>query len=140
MTKYGKQKAGERFTFLCGCSGVLPRLGLNNWFAGFNGKGFICRVARILSKSQYVAKKLKYQPIAVDTSHAAVRAMMLKPNCERCHQPLDWNDNFVPGQIPHLHHNHHTGEIYGFTHHRCNAKALEQEIDSLREELRHARE
>jgi hypothetical protein len=71
-----------------------------------------------------------------DTPHAEIRKLMEEPNCERCGEPLSWE--FGAGKTPHLHHNHITGEIYGFTHPVCNAEALEKEIDRLRELLKRA--
>jgi hypothetical protein len=59
--------------------------------------------------------------------------MMEEPNCERCGEALKWE--FGVGKTPHLHHNHETGEIYGFTHPVCNPQAMEQEIERLRTNL-----
>jgi hypothetical protein len=53
--------------------------------------------------------------------------------CWRCRQPLEWV--FGRGKTPHLHHDHETGEVHGFTHPSCNPKALLHEIDDLRKEL-----
>jgi hypothetical protein len=58
---------------------------------------------------------------------------MDKKLCWRCKQPLEWA--FTVGKTPHLHHNHKTGEIYGFTHPRCNPNALEHEIDELKQRI-----
>jgi hypothetical protein len=60
--------------------------------------------------------------------------MMEASVCERCKKPLLWDTNAK--KLPHLHHNHETGEIYGFTHPRCNLRALEDEIEHLRKEIR----
>ena len=54
--------------------------------------------------------------------------------CWRCRKPMHW-ENLGKGKTPHLHHNHETGEIYGFTHSRCNPSALEEEIRELRKEI-----
>jgi len=67
---------------------------------------------------------------------------MKAKECWRCKKPLAWI--FGRGKTPHLHHNHNHipntgeiyGEIYGFTHSRCNPNALEQENDELRERVR----
>jgi len=41
------------------------------------------------------------------------------------------------GKTPHLHHDHETGEIFGFTHPVCNPHALQDEIDELRKQVKH---
>ena len=37
--------------------------------------------------------------------------------CEGCKGPLNWSG---ARHNPHLHHNHETGEVYGYAHGRCN--------------------
>jgi len=74
-----------------------------------------------------------------NTPHQNIRKMMEEPNCWRCGQPLNW-DKLGMGKTPHLHHNHITGELYGFTHAACNVHAKEEAFDRLYEEnvrLRH---
>jgi hypothetical protein len=70
----------------------------------------------------------------METPHSVIRAMMEEPNCVLCSLPLTWE--FGMGKTPHLHHNHVTGEIYGFTHARCNAHDLMREIDRLRDQIK----
>lgn len=128
-----RQHLGERHTFPCGCSGLLPQFGEpQNQFAKKLGTeaSYSCRVYVIISRSVYDAKRRGHQPIPANTSHAEIRRLMNEPNCERCGKPLVWE--FGIGKTPHLHHNHETGEIYGFTHARCNPHAMEQEIERLR--------
>jgi hypothetical protein len=42
---------------------------------------------------------------------------------------------FERGKTPHLHHDHNTGKLFGFTHNHCNPRALEDEIERLKKEL-----
>jgi len=133
------QQPGKKYTFRnCGCSGILPPLGGHNKFAktgnSKTGPAFHCRVSRILSVSQISARERGYAPVPKDTPHSVIRKMMDEPNCERCGQPLEWE--FGQDKTPHLHHNHETGEPYGFTHPVCNPRAMEQEIERLKKQLR----
>ena len=126
------QRLGKPYTFPCGCSGVLPsRKGFVNELVTRGAGSYVCRVSSILHGSQQAAKKWGYKPIPLDTPHALVRELMLKSSCECCGEPLLWAVTLGARQ-PHLHHNHETGEIYGFTHPVCNPKAMENEIDRLR--------
>lgn len=128
------QKPGSTHTFPCGCSGVLPERpeDANKFATRATGTGaFGCRAASIIYGSQASARRDGNKPIPLDTPHSVIRKLMNEPNCERCGEPLVWN--FAPGKkAPHLHHNHDTGEIYGFTHPVCNPRALEREIARLR--------
>lgn len=128
------QKPGKSHTFPCGCSGTLPMAwGAANEFAirASSTGSFGCRVSSILSGSQATAKRDGYTPIPLNTPHTVIRNMMADPNCERCGKPLFWSIT-LGSRPPHLHHNHETGEIYGFTHPKCNPQALEQEIERLK--------
>jgi hypothetical protein len=130
------QEPGKLHTFpKCGCTGILPERGQSNKFAVWMSRASECRVALILRSSTRMAKSGGFQAIDPKTPHSVIRALMEEPNCERCQQPLSWN-HFGWGKTPHLHHDHETGEIYGFTHPRCNPNALEIEIDRLKEEIR----
>jgi hypothetical protein len=127
------QRVGKFHEFWCGCSGVLQKL--PNKFATYapsNGY-FSCRIAHILSVSSHVAAKRGFAPMQ-QTSHSVIRKMTEQPNCELCGESLKWE--FGQGKTPHLHHDHETGEIYGFTHPQCNPRALEDEIDRLRKLLK----
>lgn len=133
------QQTGKLHTFSsCGCTGVLPALGCSNKFARNNSAvanaNFGCRVSAILNASAASARKRGYRPIPLSISHAIIRKMMEEPNCERCGEPLKWE--FGIGKTPHLHHNHETGEPIGFTHPVCNPRAMENEIDRLRAEIK----
>ncbi len=122
---------GEFHCFPCGCSGFIPETYMDtNSFVVGGSKGWSCRVSYILASSQCAAKSGGYVPIPRDTPHSVIRALMAIPECERCHEPLSWI--FGRSKTPHLHHSHETGEIYGFTHPRCNLYALENEILRLR--------
>lgn len=128
------QIPGKRHIFPCGCIGVLPKGAAANKFSfGSKGKWFVCRVSKILSFSSIAAKNRGYVPIPRNTPHLIIRKMMDEPNCERCGEPLKWE--FGIGKTPHLHHNHETGEIYGFTHSICNPRAMQNEIERLRRKL-----
>ncbi|MFZ0885778.1 MAG: hypothetical protein WAN14_20415 [Candidatus Acidiferrales bacterium] len=131
------QKPQSSHTFPCGCSGILPKRGSSNKFAIYANSAsvFACRLNRILFSSQDTARNGKYKPIPKSTPHSVIRKMMDNPNCVRCHRPLSW-DVLGLGKTPHLHHNHNTGEIYGFTHVECNPQALEQEINRLKNYIR----
>lgn len=143
--QYGHQPAirqvlGEPFAFPCGCAGVLPKqLGIPTKFvkpvkiSGVENR-FECRVFRILMSSKHQAEKLGFAPIPYETPHTIIRALMEDPNCERCGKPLAWE--FGRCKTPHLHHDHGTGEIYGFTHPICNPRAMQIEIERLRTENR----
>ena len=124
------QVAGKRHTFPCGCSGVLPLKGQSNLFC-YRG---MCRISKILWSNLKIAERCGYKPMDVNTPHTLIRKMMKKTNCERCGKPLKWI--LRRGKTPHLHHNHTTGEIYGFTHHHCNPRALEDEIERLQKQIK----
>jgi hypothetical protein len=120
-------------TFPCGCVGMLPERGQSNRYAKWCSSAWRCRVTCIIRGNNNEARSGNYAPIDRDTPHSAIRAMMEEPNCERCGLPLSW-EIFSNATTPHCHHNHQTGEIYGFTHPRCNPNALEIEIDRLKDE------
>jgi hypothetical protein len=127
-----RQKAGQGYSFPCGCGGVLPNEARKgNQLAVWTGFNWWCRVSHILSQSRNEARRWKHRAISPDTPHWIIRQLMLQTHCERCGQPLSWRQ-FGNGRTPHLHHNHETGEIYGFTHPVCNPRALEREIQRLR--------
>lgn len=128
------QTPGSIHTFPCGCSGILPKekgRGNNKFARVARGRGWYCRVARILTES--TSKRGGYNPIDPKISHSVIRKLMEEKTCWRCKQPLKWV--FGAGKTPHLHHNHDTGEVYGFTHSRCNPNALEHEVDELRHRI-----
>lgn len=136
------QVRGQLYTFICGCSVVLPEH--SNRFVIVrkphkphrSHKSSECRVSQILSTSNNSARKYGYTSIEPSTPHHAIHKMMEEPLCWRCRKPLGWDLAIEKGETPHLHHNHDTGEIYGFVHPRCNSKALEHEIDELKDRIR----
>jgi hypothetical protein len=133
--------AGNSYTFSCGCSGVLPSTrGKSNKFARWNSHTWTCRVKGILQASVNAAAASRdgYVSINPKTPHSVIRELMKADSCWRCKRPLKWSLGM--GKTPHLHHNHWTGELYGFTHSRCNPKALEHENDELRERIRELEE
>lgn len=129
-----RQIPGQQFTFACGCAGILPtRRGVSTVFAFWNSDYWYCRVAHILRSSQQAAKTRGYLPIDFAIPHASIRRLMLATHCVQCGEPLHWI--FRAGKTPHLHHNHETGKIYGFTHPVCNTQALDRTIDRLHDQL-----
>jgi hypothetical protein len=128
------QHPNTHHKFPCGCEGILPEKGRVNKFAYRVSHASACRVLSILGHTRHAADQHGYKPIDAATPHSVIRALMDEPLCERCRGPLDWT-NLGAGKTPHLHHNHETGEIYGFTHSRCNSRAMEDTIDKLRREL-----
>jgi len=127
------QPPGRYRKFHCGCEGVFPERGVSNKFVCWCSKAWACRVSRVLRGGANAARKLGYQPIDPNIPHSDIRRLMDDPNCERCGAPLIWE--FGQGKTPHLHHNHESGKIYGFTHPHCNPRALEIEIDRLQEQV-----
>ena len=119
---------GKLHTFPCGCSDILPDPPCNNKFVIWNKSqgSFICRITVILHSSKLKATNAFYKSIPFNTPHFAIRKMMEEPNCVICGKLLTWE--FGRGKTPHLHHNHETGEIYGFACSRCNT----EELDALR--------
>jgi len=129
------QILGKYQTFHCGCVVLLPSChGVSDKFTRHHRHnsrpGFWCRVSNIIDASRNAARKHGYKPIPANTPHSVIHKMMEEPNCERCGLPLIWQ--FGIGKTPHLHHNHETGEIYGFTHPVCNPHAMQQEIERLK--------
>jgi hypothetical protein len=128
------QIPGRLHTFPCGCSGRLPLRGKSNQFAVWHDTSWSCRISGILSASVKVSRRDSYTPISRDTPHHVIRKLMDVKECWRCKQKLGWL-SFSRSTTPHLHHNHETGEVYGFTHGWCNPRALEHEIDELRNHI-----
>jgi len=134
-----RQILGGTYQFPCGCKGFIPAVkGENNTFVFWAKKkaGGIglwqCRVTTILNASRFNGNKYAYVPVNIKTPHQIIRKLMKERNCWRCGQKLEWV--YGLGKTPHLHHNHKTGEIFGFTHPRCNANALEHALNELKEE------
>lgn len=59
---------------------------------------------------------------------------MQEKNCLLCNEPLKWV--LGNGKTPHCHHDHFTGEIYGFSHGTCNQQAEAREIYRLKAEVK----
>ena len=115
------------YRFACGCTGEMPKRGFANMFATTDRH---CRVSNILRASRASARMGGYRPIDASVPHWPIRLLMEEPNCWRCGQPLDWSDLRI-GYTPHLHHNHLTGDVYGFTHPWCNAGWEKDMFDRL---------
>jgi len=128
-----KRMPGQSYKFRCGCEGILPRLGRSNILAVALGEGkYYCRVSRIIHCSEFASKRKHIVPISKSTPHRIIRKMMASKVCVLCEKPLRWT--IGAGQTPHLHHDHETGEILGFAHHRCNPLDLKPVIRRLLEE------
>ncbi|SRR5258708_39080747 len=125
------QVPGGQYTFPCGCSGLLPASsGQTNVFAVYQrNHGYSCRVSGILGGSVRRARVFGYMPVDPKTPHATVRLMMQKKDCVLCHRPLEWE--LGRGRTPHLHHDHSTGRIIGFSHSRCNPLDLQRRVIQL---------
>jgi hypothetical protein len=140
MSPLNWQVAGKEHTFPCGCSGTLPgNKTESNKFAvskniGDGVNGWYCRVLKIVGSIRVSATLKGYKPIDMATPHSLIRQMMQRKDCVLCGELLEWK--FGPGKTPHLHHNHNTGEIYGFSHPRCNPNALENHIWKLEAEVK----
>ncbi len=131
------QIADSPFTFSCGCSGVLPHLGKSNLLAKAMSRTrdeWACRVATILKASRFNGEKQGYKSIDPNTPHSVIRTLMNEENCALCRKPLEWK--FGAGLTPHLHHDHASGEIFGFAHVKCNPKAEAKEILRLKSEVK----
>lgn len=135
------QSAEQQHTFPCGCSGILPKVGESNRFARFQSRrtpikpAWVCRVSAIVNGIEVQSRKGRYVSIAKDVSHDLIRSMMDKP-CYICDSPLDWDEHLKSGRAPALHHDHDTGEAYGFVHSHCNRRELEVVICKLRAQIR----
>ena len=131
------QKAGEFHKFPCGCEGVLPKnRGESNLLAKSNKntvrtRSWVCRILQILRSSKRVAEEQGYKPIKA--THGEIRELMKDNKCWLCKNELVWE--LGKGSTPHLHHDHESGKVYGFTHSRCNPRALQNEIIRLRKRL-----
>lgn len=129
------QKPGKHHVFPCGCAGRLPKhRGESNLFAKSTQnhltRSWVCRLIQIFNSSKHAAKG-RYVPIKA--THAEIRKLMKKSRCWLCKSTLIWN--LGRGRTPHLHHDHETGKVYGFTHSVCNPRALQNEIVKLRKML-----
>ena len=135
-----RQILGAAFTFdACGCTSILPLKRESNKFvvarasSPHRERQFRCRIEIILRASRQGALHYGYVPIDPDTPHDVIRKLMEEPNCWRCNALLNWA-NLGRAKTPHLHHNHSTGEIYGFTCAVCNPHAEEEAFDRLYDE------
>lgn len=140
LIERNNQRLGAFHKFPCGCSGVLPekREHANMFVVRASKTGsFGCRVSSIIYGSQASAKRDGHLPIPKDTPHYVIRAMMSEPNCWLCDEAMCWAWAIPLGvRQPHLHHDHDTGEIHGFTHPVCNPRAMQREIERLKGLLR----
>ena len=84
------------------------------------------------TNSVNVAKRGNYKPIE-NTPHSVIRELMNKDVCVLCGKKLTWA--FGLSKTPHLHHDHETGKIIGFTHPVCNPFALQNRIFELEAEV-----
>lgn len=135
-----RQVPGKLWAFSCGCKTILPPRGGQSKFARWDGSpkhntfAHYCRAAMIIRANTKDAARRGYTAVDQNTQHSIIYDLMNEKNCCRCHQPLIWE--FGIAKTPHLHHDHKTGEIFGFTHPKCNPKAMEDEIKELRAEVR----
>jgi len=122
----------------CGCEGILPVAHRvpSSFAAVSNPKmnGWTCRVRVILNTGATAARIGNYVAVPRNTPHEIIRKLMEEPLCVLCKELLDWS-SLGAAKTPHLHHNHNTGEMYGFAHHKCNPLALENRIKELEERI-----
>lgn len=64
------------------------------------------------------ARKFGYHPPTI-TPETLVQLIEESKTCYFCSQPLDWESN-EKSRRPHLHHDHVTGNVLGFSHPHCN--------------------
>jgi NAD-dependent SIR2 family protein deacetylase len=129
------QFLGKKHIFPCGCAALLPRTKRSTKYVVYTGSGFVCRISTILKASKASARKRGHTAIPINTSHTAIRELMNNRKCERCARAMSWTIGDVL-TTPHLHHDHETGEIYGFTHPKCNPLAMQREIIRLKKLLK----
>jgi hypothetical protein len=133
------QAPGKWWVFPCGCAGFLPKDKCSNKLACSSGErggkreSCVCRIRRILGQSVYTAKRGNYKPMDQNTPHSVIRELMNNNICVLRGEKLTWI--FENGKTPHLHHDHETGKIIGFTHPVCNPLALQNRIFELEAEV-----
>lgn len=70
-----------------------------------------------LTNQREQAKRGRYIPAAI-TAPEIVELRRNAVSCPLCLQPLEWDKK--DASAPHLHHDHRTGKVYGYTHGNCN--------------------
>jgi Recombination endonuclease VII len=135
--RMNSQNPESRHVFPCGCSDRLPKQGESNAFVRWVTKSWGCRVTSILLSGIKRARQFKFKPISLDTPHTIIRDLMKNKICIMCKVKLSWDKRSLgPGKTPHLHHDHDTGKILGFTHPVCNPRALKDEIHRLQNKIK----
>jgi hypothetical protein len=142
-TKARNYQTPETFHKLrCGCEDILPKLGESNQFVyrqrSSSRSTWACRVEGIIKGIISAAKKRGYKPILPSPPHSKIREMMKEPKCWRCGKYLDWT-KLGHGKTPRLHHDHDTGEAYGFV---CGMKCnnVSEDFRALKLEMKMAYE
>jgi len=138
------QHPGEEFLFSCGHKGVLPELGIGNDFAIWSkqpnrlrGGSWYCRACQvaqvrgagssglrgwakhILLTLRRVAKIHGYTEAKIAIDELVSLRLGSLYCSDGCGQKLKW---CIDGSFrnPHLHHDHKTGQVYGFITMNCN--------------------
>jgi hypothetical protein len=140
------QSPGKKYCFPCGHAGIFPELGFNNDFVRWrkhsrphsHGGYWVCKVCgynyrhgtgltgmsgwakSLISTSRKEAQLDGYQMAKITPEELAVLRKNAAYCADGCGQKLKWctDGSF---RNPHLHHNHKTGEVYGFVTKYCNS-------------------
>lgn len=138
------QKPGTSFTFPCNHRAILPALGISSRYAywcknpqyarkgtwrcgicmrqqihlrqkGLGADGLIGWATILLRSLRYHAETGKYTAPHVSVQQL-VELRLRSSKCALTDKPLDWEAT----RLPHLHHNHETGEVIGFVCEHAN--------------------
>jgi hypothetical protein len=148
-----RKQPGQLWTFKCGHSGILPPRGESNkavlWWnsrSSSSGGNHVCRpcqlvqdrrrkkrtsalfgltwAKRLLVSQKAAARHGKYTPPNISAAQIVELKNTPWLTCCICQtgKELKWVKS-ARLTNPHLHHNHDTGEVYGFAHALCNRLA-----------------
>ncbi len=140
------QFPGKEFCFSCGHRGILPELGVGNDFVrwhkhsrphvhggywccktcsndyhrGISSSGLYGWAKSIINASRKQAKLRGHEMVKISPEELIILRLNSIYCSDGCGQKLLWctDGSF---KNPHLHHNHKTGEVYGFVTKVCNS-------------------
>ena len=81
-----------------------------------------------------MARRRGYLPIDPTTPHSVIRAAMNAKTSWGSDEAMDFDAELKHGRAPHAHHNHVTGEFYGFMLAKRNPHAEMTAYDRLYDE------